>query len=144
MTGLCLAVGVSLFVSHAQDAPKTQSSVWDGVYTSEQASHGQSLYNDNCVSCHGPDLAGTEMSPVALAGDTFRAKWNGKTVGALFTKIHDTMPQGNAGGLSVEVYRDTLAYILSANGYPAGKTALPQESDTLAQIRIDATKPDAH
>lgn len=144
MTSLCLAAGVSLLVLHAQDAPKQQSSVWDGVYTVEQANHGRSLYNDNCVSCHGPDLAGTEMSPVALTGDKFLSKWNGATVGALFDKIHDTMPAGNAGGLSREVYADTLAYILSVNGFPSGKTELPQQTDKLSQIRIDASKPGPH
>lgn len=143
MTGFCLAVGVSLFVSHAQDAPRPQSSVWDGVYTAEQANHGKSLYNDNCMSCHGADLAGTEMSP-ALTGSEFLTKWNSRTLGALFTTIHDTMPEGNAGTLSPEVSRDTLAYILSVNGFPSGKTDLPQESDKLSQIRIDASKPGAH
>ena len=143
MTGICLAVGASLFVSHAQDAPKPQSSVWDGVYTTEQADHGKSLYNDNCVSCHGADLAGTEMSP-ALAGGEFLSKWNSHNLGTLFTTIHDTMPEGNAGTLSPEASRDALAYILSVNGFPSGKTELPLDSDKLAQIRIDATKPAAH
>jgi mono/diheme cytochrome c family protein len=143
ITSFCMAVGVSLFAVHAQDAPKPQSSVWDGVYTAEQANHGKSLYNDNCMSCHGSDLTGTEVSP-ALTGSEFLSKWNSRTLDTLFTTIHDTMPEGNAGTLSPEADRDTLAYILSVNGFPAGKTELPQESDKLSQIRIDASKPGAH
>ncbi len=143
VAGFCLAAGISLYASHAQDAPQPQSSVWDGVYTAEQADHGKSLYNDNCMSCHGADLAGTEMSP-ALTGSEFLTRWNSRTLGALFTTIHDTMPEGNAGTMSPKASRDTLAYILSANGFPVGKTELPQESDKLAQIRIDAAKPAAH
>jgi mono/diheme cytochrome c family protein len=142
ITGLCLTVGISLFALYGQESPKPRASVWDGVYTVEQASRGHSLYNDNCFSCHGADLAGDEENP-AIAGSEFLTKWNGRTVDDLFEKIQRTMPSGHAGTLSRDATRDILAYILSANAIPAGKAELPQESDKLSQIRLDGSKPAA-
>ena len=34
-------------------------SVWEGVYTEEQARRGAELYAQECASCHGPLLTGT-------------------------------------------------------------------------------------
>ena len=34
----------------AQDA----RSVWDGVYTEDQAKRGEEMYFERCVRCHGP------------------------------------------------------------------------------------------
>ena len=44
-------------------------SVWDGVYTDEQAKRGTPLYSQFCASCHGPDLTGGEMAPALAGGD---------------------------------------------------------------------------
>ena len=46
--------------------------------------------------------------------------------------------------LSRDADRDILAYILSVNAIPAGKTELTDQSDKLSQIRMDASKPAAH
>jgi hypothetical protein len=35
-----------------------------------------------------------------------------------------------------------MAYLLSANQFPAGKEALPQNSEVLKEIRIEAVKPE--
>ncbi len=72
----------------AQEAPSGSRSVWDGVYTQEQAERGHSLYNEHCTSCHGDTLAGGEVAP-PLAGGDFLANWNGLTVGDLFERIRD-------------------------------------------------------
>jgi hypothetical protein len=37
---------------------------------------------------------------------------------------------------------DILAYLLSCNEFPAGKTELPHQTEFLNEIRFDATKPD--
>jgi quinoprotein glucose dehydrogenase len=139
VTSLCLSVGISLFALYGQDAPKTQTSVWDGVYTADQAKHGQTLYNNSCFSCHGADLSGDDEDP-PIAGPEFLAKWNGKTADDLFEKIERTMPSGHANSLPRESTRDILAYILSQNAFPAGTTELPLEADKLSQIRMDASK----
>ena len=43
--------------------------VWDGIYTDEQADRGESLYQDACASCHGQDLSGGQMVPELIGGE---------------------------------------------------------------------------
>jgi S-disulfanyl-L-cysteine oxidoreductase SoxD len=116
-------------------------SVWDGVYTEAQAGRGQASYNQHCAACHGDTLSGGEMAP-ALAGSDFLSNWSGLTAGDLFERIRTTMPLNNPGGLSRPVMCDILAYILSANKFPAGQTELPTATEVLRLIRIDASKPE--
>lgn len=120
---------------------QNQRSVWDGVYSSEQARRGQARYNELCGSCHGDTLAGGESAP-PLAGGEFLANWNTLTMGDLFDRTRSTMPQNKPGSLSREIGADIMAYILSANQFPAGKEALPQASEALKEIRIEAIKPE--
>jgi mono/diheme cytochrome c family protein len=120
----------------AQDATR---SVWDGVYTEEQASRGQGLYNQHCASCHADTLTGGEMSP-PLAGGDFLANWNGLTLGELFDRIRTTMPQNKPGKLSREINADITAFILNFNKFPAGKTELPHATEFLKEIRIESEK----
>src|SRR5690242_10007427 len=96
-------------------AAETSRSVWDGVYTAEQAKHGADLYADQCASCHGLALNGGEMAP-PLTGGEFMSNWNGLTVGDLFDRIRTTMPANAAGTLNREKTADILANILSVNG----------------------------
>src|SRR5258705_8696563 len=101
-------------------ASSAQRSVWDGIYTTEQAKRGQALYNAQCASCHGDTLAGGESAP-ALTGGEFLSSWNGLTVGDLFDRTRATMPQNKPGSLSREAGAEILAYVLSRNEFPAGK-----------------------
>jgi S-disulfanyl-L-cysteine oxidoreductase SoxD len=126
---------------HRLPAQAGSRSVWDGVYTEAQAGRGQALYSQNCASCHGETLAGAEEAP-ALAGSDFLSNWSGLTAGDLFERIRTTMPLNNPGGLSRPVMCDILAYILSANKFPAGQTELPTATEVLRLIRIDQAKPE--
>jgi mono/diheme cytochrome c family protein len=120
--------------------PPATRSVWDGVYTEEQASQGDELYMQQCVSCHGPSLEGGEMAP-GLADGAFRANWNGMTVGDLYDRIHEGMPPDNPGMLSREEIADILARMLSANGFPAGEKELPNRPEMLKTIQFLSMKP---
>jgi mono/diheme cytochrome c family protein len=120
-------------------AQEPTKSVWDGVYTEEQAGRGRPLYNQHCASCHADTLMGGEMSP-PLVGGEFMSNWNGLTLGELFERIRTTMPQNKPGKLSREVNSDITAYILSVNKFPAGKTELPHSAEFLKDIRIDSEK----
>jgi mono/diheme cytochrome c family protein len=135
------AVGSLYSALRAQDAPPASRSVWDGVYTQEQAERGHSLYTRHCTSCHGDELAGGDVPP-PLAGSGFLANWNGLTVGDLFERIRRSMPQDDPGRLSRQQNADVVAFIFSFNKFPAGKTELPHVTELLKQIRIEATKPD--
>jgi mono/diheme cytochrome c family protein len=125
-------------VLHAQQA--AVKSVWDGIYTKEQAQRGQAAYKQSCASCHGEALDGIEMAP-ALAGGEFVDQWAGQTMGDLFERIRATMPRDKPGRLSRDVNADITAYILSFNQFPAGATELSGDTQVLRQIRIDAAKP---
>ena len=115
-------------------------SVWDGVYTDEQAKRGAPLYSQYCASCHGPDLTGGEMAPALVAGD-FTSEWNGLTLGDLFERMRTSMPQNDPGGLSRQQNADILAYMLSSNKFPAGTTELGRDTEVLKQIRFQSLKP---
>jgi mono/diheme cytochrome c family protein len=133
-----VALGTFYSVLHAQ----TTSSVWDGVYTNDQASRGQPQYNTHCASCHGDQLTGGEMSP-PLAGGEFLSNWNGLTVGDLFEKIRTQMPMTDeVGKLSRQINADITAYILSVNKFPAGDRQLPTQTEILKQISIESMKPE--
>ena len=133
------ALGASYAGLRAQGPPSR--SVWDGVYTEEQAKRGEQLYNKNCGACHGETLEGIEMAP-ALAGGDFLDKWAGETLGDLFERIRATMPKEKPGRLSREINADITAYMLHVNEFPPGKAELPRDTQILKQIRIDAMKPE--
>ena len=124
-----------------QEAPApTTKTVWDGVYTQAQAVRGKAAYGQNCAACHGDDLAGMEMAP-PLTGPNFMSNWNSLTAGALFERIQNTMPLTNPGSMSQATSADILAYVLSANKFPAGKVELPADALPLKTVKILAQKP---
>jgi mono/diheme cytochrome c family protein len=119
-------------------APATQSA-WDGVFTQEQAERGRTLYHAQCARCHGETLGGGENSP-ALVDDVFFAFWAGKSVGDLVEYTRTTMPSDGPGRISRKRCIDLAAYLLSANGFPAGAAEFPTELDALGRITITRTK----
>ena|SRR5215469_10268720 len=141
--GMAVAMMGSQPPGSAPNAPADSHSVWDGVYTKQQAQRGESIYGHICASCHGEKLTGKESedSP-ALAGEDFENEWKGRTVGDLFRKILRKMPQDNPGKLSPQESVDLAAFILSFNNYPAGKAELPPQNEALVLIRFDAKKPE--
>jgi hypothetical protein len=119
---------------------QTSSSVWDGVYTAEQATRGGKSYTESCAFCHGPGLEGTGEAP-ALVGAQFRSDFDGLTVGDLFDRTRTSMPQDAPNSLSAETYADILAYIFKANGFPAGQKELDHRTPYLKAIAFVATNP---
>lgn len=125
----------------AQDAPASETrSVWDGVYTEEQAKRGEAIYQKECGVCHGAQLTGGESAP-PLTGGAFLANWNGLTLGDLFDRMRKTMPQTTPGKLSRQQNADILAFLLSINKFPSGKTELYRQSEMLKEIRFESAKP---
>lgn len=114
-------------------------SVWDGVYTKEQARRGEAIYAEECARCHAQNLAGGETSP-PLVGETFLKHWTGKTAGALYENLRKTMPSDDPGSLSTRQYADLVAFLFSANEFPAGEKDLDRDAGVLNEIRIDAKR----
>jgi cytochrome c len=124
----------------AQEPAPPPRSVWDGVYTEEQAKRGEPLYRKECAACHGEQLTGGESAP-PLSGGAFLSNWNGLTLGDLFDRIRKTMPQSAPGRLSRQQNADILAFMLGMNKFPAGKTELYRQSEMLREIRFESEKP---
>ncbi|HEY6307161.1 MAG TPA: c-type cytochrome [Candidatus Angelobacter sp.] len=115
-------------------------SVWDGVYTEEQAKRGDPLYHSKCASCHGDKMTGGESAP-PLAGGQFLSNWNGLTLDVLFERIRVTMPSDNPSRVGRPPKADILAYILSMNRFPPGETDLQYKTELLKGITFEANKP---
>jgi mono/diheme cytochrome c family protein len=117
-------------------------SIWDGVYTEEQAAGARLIYQGACAACHGTRLNGApdaaDMSPAPpLAGTAFMRSWNGSTVGSLFEFTRNSMPIRNPGQFSDQQYIDIIAYMLSYHGAPAGTAPLPPDIAFLNEIRVE-------
>jgi S-disulfanyl-L-cysteine oxidoreductase SoxD len=117
-------------IAQAQSTDSTAGkSVWQGVYTEEQATRGDTEHQNNCSSCHGTEK---------YSGDNFTKNWVGRTVFDLFDQIRTTMPDDNPDGLSAQQYKDVVAYILKTNGIPAGTDSLPSDPEAMRLLKIDA------
>jgi mono/diheme cytochrome c family protein len=126
------------FTLSAALAQAPGGTIWDGVYTAEQARRGAPLYQMHCANCHGEGLQGLEIAP-ALAGDVFNSTWEGVTLSDLADRIRTTMPMTAPGTLSRQQTVDVVAFILEAGKFPAGTT--PLDPNALGTIRFRTYKP---
>ena len=120
-------------------APATSKGTLDGVYTAAQAAEGRAIYAGQCAMCHGVRLEGTVETP-GLTGK-FMANWAGRPVGDLFDYIGRAMPQMAPGTLQPADNARVVAFILQANGAPAGNSVLPADSRALGRLDFDAQVP---
>ncbi len=125
----CAVIAPAAFA--VRDQEKT---VWDGIYTDEQATRGEALYGEHCVRCHGATLQGNGEGANPLTGAVFKSTWNGVSMGALFDRVRLSMPQDKPGTLTRQQVADLLAFILRANKFPAGKDELARQTDLLNAI----------
>jgi len=111
----------------------------DAVYTAAQATRGEAVYGQKCVSCHGPDLTGDgQASP--LTGKDFAQNWNDQPLADLFEKINATMPADAPGTLKPAEVADVTAFILKKNALPEGQSELAAEKSALKDIKFVAPK----
>ena len=139
---LCAALlvfaGFGSFARAAGQDPATASrSVWDGVFTADQAARGWREFQEHCSSCHGAELQGSAEAK-ALKGDRFWADWKESTADYLLERISKSMPFSEdgslAGTLPQQTYVDVVAHILSVNEFPAGQKELTKDSSVGVQI----------
>jgi len=115
--------------------PKT---VWDGVYTAEQAKRGQESYKQVCGHCHRDDLTGggSEAGAPALAGPIFTVRWRDQPLADMFVTIGTTMPKNKPDSVMPNIIVDIVSFILKANDMPAGQKELPPNLETLKGILV--------
>jgi mono/diheme cytochrome c family protein len=131
LSAVILAVAAAA-VCYTQTATR---SIWDGVYTEEQAKRGEAFYPDGCSRCHGDELEGDEAP--ALGSEEFLRDWKGYTLADLFTRVKGAMPVDAPGTLTSAQTADVIAYILSRNHIPAGSAPMATSVQALKQIRMD-------
>jgi len=114
--------------------------VWDSVYSVAQAARGETAYVKGCARCHGAALTGGDQSP-PLAGSAFLGNWNGQSLVDLQQRIKTTMPSDSIGIYDAKFVTDVVAFMLKANGFPAGDAELSNDDATLKDIAIRASRP---
>ena len=126
---------VSGVTAAAQDAAST---VWEGVYTEEQASRGQESYKKTCGYCHRDDLSGggSEIGAPALRGPIFTIRWRNQPLSELFLTIGTTMPQNAPDTLTPQTVIDIVSFLLKANDMPGGRTELQPQVEKLRNIFV--------
>ena len=129
-----IAYGAVAVAISAQGAAPTKS-VWDAVYSQDQATRGQAKYAQVCSQCHQADLSGSDQAP-SLAGGEFLDRWNDQSVGDLADRIRLTMPQDDIGSLNVQMSADITAYVLRANNFPAGQEELKADRSAMKSVVI--------
>jgi cytochrome c553 len=115
--------------------------VWDGVYTAEQAARGRADYTKSCASCHAVDLRGSSTAP-SLVEDSFAFLFGELTVGELYSRICKLMPADRPGSLSVQSCRDITAFLLQSNSFPTGDNELDGDQAVMEQILIATKRPE--
>jgi len=137
--GAVLAVG-ALLVSGLSWAGQSASSrsAWDRVYSDVQADRGEQAYGRTCSHCHGLSLEGDGAREIpTLVSDQFLRRWRRKSVQALFDSLMRSMPADDRGSLTPSAAADLIAYLLRANGAPAGDAQLPFDREALAALMFD-------
>ena len=130
--GLVFLWAVTLVTSAGAQGPKT---VWEGVYTSEQANRGQGVYDASCAECHHDDLAGGgDEGASPLVGADFLARWNNRPLADLFGAVADGMPKSAPGSLKPDEYADVISFLLKKSLIPASDAALAADPASLGEI----------
>ena len=133
--GLTLVAAVVL--AAGQPVPIAGQAPGEGLYTAAQAESGRGVYERECAVCHQSNLQGTFEAP-QLAGDSFLQFWADLSPGDLFVRISGSMPPGQAGSLTDQAYLDVVAYLLQANGAPAGGAALTEAATVSIAAAVSA------
>ena len=113
-------VGAVWVVSGTTVRAQDKKTVWDKVYTAEQATKGKVEYDTHCSGCHVKDLSGRDGGGEGpeLAGAAFTKKWDFQNLNQLFSEIKTRMPRDQPASLSAEAYLNIVTYILQANKLP--------------------------
>jgi len=146
---LCASLG-SLVA--AQQPSSTSPS--DGFYTAAQAARGETAFNKYCALCHtveGTNLqeqlrtgrgirVGSTRALMGLGGNYLKRQFEGHpdypSVYYLFNRIRETMPAFGAETVGIDTKLDIVAYLLQANGLPAGTSELIHNVPALRQMKL--------
>jgi mono/diheme cytochrome c family protein len=97
------------------------------LYSTAQANRGRDQFRSMCAECH---------TVPEFSDNAFKLKWSRRTLGDLFTFIHQNMPDSAPGILTPQQAVDLTAYILQLNEVPAGSAQLPPDEARLRGISL--------
>jgi len=122
--------------------------VTPGFYTDAQARRGQVLFGKVCTPCHTstPDFPASRLAGRGFAlgsqkifidvGGRYLQKY--PSVYHIYRRVRDSMPSYDATSVSPIDKVDIVAYLLKANGLPAGDVPLPPDTTAMKTLRIGA------
>ncbi len=110
------------------------TTVWNGIYTPDQALRGQDAFELHCLRCHETDIDAANPD-ARFRGHMFMERWREYDLVSLYDFIRLTMPRRDPGSLSDATYVDIVAHVMMVNAFPPG----PRELDTevLQSIQIE-------
>ena len=117
--------GMFLLAIGAAAQEKPAKTVWDGVYTADQAKRGGVVFARRCISCHSTGFERTG----------FVERWREDRLSGFFYFISTYMPRDNPGSSKQSEYLEIAAYIMSNNDLPAGALELTYEELTNIQVQ---------
>ena len=117
------------FAALAVSISAAQKTTKDQIYSKAQATRGEATYTKLCQNCHDPEKvpAGKKAAP-PLKGDKFFAEWETRSLADFLEIIMTTMPNDGSAELTKEQTADVVAYIIHANGQPAGSADLKYDA----------------
>ncbi len=121
-----MTISLLLLASCAEQDP---TSTLDGIFTADQASRGEGLFNTHCVRCH---------SIQEFSGPAYDTIWAGVPLSALYIRIANTMPLDQPGSLGTTEATAITAHILAENGMPSGNAELGGDVEWLTGISLAA------
>src|ERR1700732_4090126 len=136
MRGVIVAVAalvLSVPSGARAQATRKASDTSHRYYSEAQAKRGKEQYAQFCAQCHAANLRGIGTAP-ALLGDDFMQDYY--SVNDLFIKASVTMPGDNVHGLPTDTYLNIIAYLLQANGLPAGAENLKGDVPTMKRMPL--------
>jgi S-disulfanyl-L-cysteine oxidoreductase SoxD len=131
---IIIVVAFAGIAGFAQTQNEGRKTVWEGVYTAEQATRGQDEFVRSCSGCHGDPNDYRQVGP-GFRGTAFMERWREYNAGALFNIIRDTMPRDRPGALTDGAYLDIVARLFQVNSFPPGMQELKVED--LKKIQIE-------
>ena len=131
-TAACVALSVLTRPVLAQAPERDVITVWDGVYTAEQAERGWTLYESHCAHCHRVGVG----EAVPIFGEHFFRRWFEDDLASLVSWVSTSMPADAPGILEDHVYLDIVAYMLEASGLPPGDEPIALDPERLSGIIV--------
>jgi len=127
--------GAVPIVKAADSSAPGGKTIWDGVFTDQQAQRGQQVYQRACAACHLDSLQGDDVSP-SLVGKGFLARFTGQSAHEMVQNLRASMPQNAPDSLGDRAYIDLVSFLLKANGSKTGSLELPLDVAELEKIAV--------